>query len=118
MATSVPASFSALRPFLDRGEVLQATVDQLRKDLAVESDRIPVPEVGEGAFEELRTHVLPVLEELRSTHGFQVAMYRVDIPEKHLLRSMETGGMRELAGEVVLRCLQKVLTRLRHSGRG
>ena len=50
-------------------------------------------------------------------HDLQVAMYRVDIPEAHLKRTLAQGGLHALAGECVLRELQKVLTRLRFAGR-
>ena len=105
--------------FLDRSEVLQDTVAQLRKDLALSAENFPTPNVGENAFEELRQQVLPVLEGLtaQGAHALQVAMYRVDIPETHLRRTMARGGSHALAGECVLRALQKVLTRLRFAGR-
>jgi hypothetical protein len=75
--------------------------------------------VGEAAFETLREAVLPTLQTLqsRSVHALQVAMYRVDIPEAHLHRTVAAGGLHALAGEVVVRALQKVLTRLRYAGR-
>jgi hypothetical protein len=44
-------------------------------------------------------------------------MYRVDIPEAHMRRTLALGGLDALAGECVLRSLQKVLTRLRFAGR-
>ena len=50
-----------LRKRLDEAVVLQATVVQLRKDLREEA--LVLPEVGEGAFEKLRTQVLAVIEE-------------------------------------------------------
>ena len=105
--------------FLDRAEVLASTVAQLRKDLSLSDAELPVPEVSEEAFEVLRAAVLPRLEELQrqSTTGLQTAMYRVDIPEAHLRRTMALGGLHALAGECVLRALQKVLTRLRFAGR-
>jgi hypothetical protein len=106
-------------PWLDKAEVLRSTVEQLRKDLSMDADELPVPGLGEQAFEELRISVLPRLETLQSkgTTVLQVAMYRVDIPEAHMRRTMARGGLRELAGECVLRALQKVLTRLRFAGR-
>ena len=105
--------------FLDRAEVLASTVAQLRKDLALTDDELPEPPVGEQAFETLRTLVLPRLEALQrqSATALQTAMYRVDIPEAHLRRTMASGGLHALAGECVLRALQKVLTRLRFAGR-
>ncbi len=108
-----------LRPWLDRAEVLEATVRQLRKDLSLIETELPVPPAGEDSFERLRGMVRPVLEALNANgwHALHVAMYRVDIPEKHLRRTLEQGGMEALSGETVLRCLQKVLTRLRHAGR-
>jgi len=108
-----------LQRYLDRAEVLQATVEQLRKDLSVDRSEMPLPEVSEQAFEQLREHVKPLLDRLqgRGSHALQVAMYRVDIPETHLRRTMGSGGIHALAGEVVLRALQKVLTRLRYAGR-
>jgi hypothetical protein len=104
---------------LDRVEVLRSTVEQLRKDLALDAEQLPLPAVGDEAFELLREAVLPVLEalEINGAHALQVAMYRVDIPEAHLRRTMAYGGLQALAGEVVLRALQKVLTRLRYAGR-
>ena len=105
--------------YLDRAEVLAATVLQLRKDLSLSDERLPLPVVGEKAFEELRRTVLPALQTLQaqSAHALKVAMYRVDIPEPHLRRTTAQGGLHALAGEVVLRALQKVLTRLRFAGK-
>lgn len=105
--------------YLDRAEVLAATVVQIRKDLSQDNEEIPEPIVGEGAFEELRVSVLQVLRALEDRGGqaLQTAMYRVDIPESHLRRTLHAGGLHALAGEVVVRALQKVLTRLRYAGR-
>ena len=104
---------------LDRAEVLSSTVAQLRKDLAMEGHDLPVPVVGEAAFEALRADVLVRLEELdrMGASALRSAMYRVDIPEAHLKRTLAAGGLNALAGECVLRALQKVLTRLRFAGR-
>jgi hypothetical protein len=108
-----------VRVLVDRAEVLCHTVEQLRKDLSMEAADLPAPEVGEEAFERLRASVLPRLEDLHrtGTHALQSAMYRVDIPEAHLRRTMASGGLHALAGECVLRALQKVLTRERFAGR-
>jgi hypothetical protein len=105
--------------WLDRAEVLASVVDQLRKDLSMAPEELALPAVGEEAFEQLRSHVLPRLESLHrsSVHALQVAMYRVDIPEAHMRRTLALGGLDALAGECVLRSLQKVLTRLRFAGR-
>jgi hypothetical protein len=105
--------------YLDRADVLRTTVEQLRKDLSVTEADLPVPEVGEGAFEELRGHVLPVLQALhtKGAHALRTALYRVDIPEAHFKRTMAAGGLHALAGETVLRALQKVLVRMRFAGR-
>ena len=115
---SKPGSEGVQR-FLDRAEVLASTVAQLRKDLALTDDELPEPPVGEQAFEMLRMQVLPRLEALQrqGASALQTAMYRVDIPEAHLRRTMASGGLNALAGECVLRALQKVLTRLRFAGR-
>ena len=115
---SKPGS-EGMHRFLDRAEVLASTVAQLRKDLALTDGELPEPPVGEQAFETLRAQVLPRLEALQSQSatGLQTAMYRVDIPESHLRRTMAEGGLNALAGECVLRALQKVLTRLRFAGR-
>lgn len=110
---------AALQRHLDHAEVLAGTVDQLRKDLSLEVDELLPPADATDAFEALREQVMPVLRVLdaRGEHGMRVAMYRVDIPEQHLRRTMAAGGLHALAGEVVLRALQKVLTRLRFAGR-
>ncbi len=115
---SKPGSEGMLR-HLDRAEVLSSTVAQLRKDLAMGERELPAPVVGEGAFEALRADVLVRLEQLdrSGASALQSAMYRVDIPEAHLRRTLAVGGLHALAGECVLRALQKVLTRLRFAGR-
>lgn len=115
---SKPGSGNVQR-YLDKAEVLHDTVQQLRKDLALTEADLPVPKVGEEAFEQLRSMVLPRLQQLHSkgVPALQAAMYRVDIPEAHLRRTMHLGGLHSLAGECVLRALQKVLTRLRFAGR-
>ena len=85
----------------------------------MDAEALPEPLVGEEAFEQLRERVLPRLQELqrRGVSALQVAVYRVDIPEVHLRRTLALGGLHALAGECVLRALQKVLTRLRYAGR-
>jgi len=110
---------SSLAHYLDRAEVLEATVVQLSKDLSLSDDQLPIPELSEDAFESLRAIIQPRLEVLhgKGAHALQVAMYRVDIPEGHLQRTLSMGGIPLLAGECVLRALQKVLTRLRYAGR-
>ena len=112
-------SDSGLERYLDRAEVLTSTVAQLRKDLSLTELELPEPAVSEEAFETLRKEVLPVLTALQQQgqHALQVVMYRVDIPEAHLKRTMAAGGLHALAGECVIRALQKVLTRLRYAGR-
>lgn len=120
MDNSLSASGAdGLHRYLDRAEVLQAVVDQLRKDLSVSEEELPLPKLSERTFDLLSATVLPVLQDLQVAdgHALQVAMYRVDIPEAHLRRTMGHGGLSGLADEVVLRALQKVLTRLRYAGR-
>lgn len=114
-----PTDGGGVQRWLDRAEVLASTVAQLRKDLTMPPEELPLPPVGEEAFEQLRASVLPRLEALQrqSATALQTAMYRVDIPEAHLRRTLKTGGLHALAGECVLRALQKVLTRLRFAGR-
>jgi hypothetical protein len=113
------AGQDGVQRWLDRAEVLDATVEQLRKDLGMTPDELPVPPFGDAAFEELRALVLTRLTALhdRGLSTLQVALYRVDIPEAHMRRTMASGGLHALAGECVLRALQKVLTRMRFAGR-
>lgn len=113
-----PSTIGLVR-HLEHAEVAQAVTEQLRKDLAIDPMRLPVPAIGEQAFEDLRTTIVGVLEELQRSgpNGLGAALYRVDIPEAHFVRTMSTGGVHALGGEVVLRALQKVLTRMRYAGR-
>jgi hypothetical protein len=108
LAHAVPAGRQAA--------VLEATTAQLRKDL--NAPQLVEPAVGDGAFEALRAAVRTVLEERVSGGALGQVLYRVDVPEGQYRRAMEAGGLHELAGAVVLRCLQKVLTRERAAGRG
>jgi len=108
-----------MQRYLDRSEILTSTVDQLRKDLSLALEEFKAPEPGDAAFEALRGQVFPVLQASadRGDHALKVLMYRVDIPEAHMHRTMTAGGLHALSGEVVLRALQKVLTRMRFAGR-
>ena len=105
--------------YLDRAEVLIATVQQLRKDLALSDEALMIPPSNNEAFEHLRGRIETELRDLdvKGRDALRIAMYRVDIPEIHFLRTLTAGGLHALAGEVVLRALQKVLTRLRYAGR-
>ncbi|MEO5584610.1 MAG: hypothetical protein ABIQ75_04060 [Flavobacteriales bacterium] len=107
-----------LRKRLDEAVVLLETVAQLRKDLREEA--LSLPKVGEGAFEELRTQVLAVIEERdrEGAHAFGLVVNRVDLTERQVHSAMAAGGLHGLAGAVVLRCLQKVLSRKRFAGLG
>ena len=104
---------------LDRAEVLAETVAQLRKDLALSEDELPQPSVGEGAFESLRASVLHSLGlwQGSGSGSFARAINRVDLTERMVSAAMERGGLHELAGAMVVRCLQKVLSRHRFAGR-
>ncbi|HMN05537.1 MAG TPA: hypothetical protein PKD45_07405 [Flavobacteriales bacterium] len=105
-----------LRKRLDEAVVLLRTVEQLRKDLREEA--LEEPPVGDGAFEDLRAQVLRVLEEREGEgpHAFGLVVNRVDLTERQLRSAMAAGGLHALAGAVVLRCLQKVLSRMRYAG--
>lgn len=107
-----------LRKRLDEAVVLRQTVAQLRKDLREEA--LPEPAVGPGAFEVLRAGVQAVLEqrEQEGAHAFGRVVNRVDLTEHQLHAAMRNGGLHGLAGAVVLRCLQKVLSRMRFAGLG
>ena len=104
---------------LDRTEVLASTVDQLRKDLSLSEEELPQPAVGDEAFEVLRRHVLGALELWTRTNApaFSRAVNRVDLTERMVKAATDRGGLHELAGAMVIRCLQKVLSRHRYAGR-
>lgn len=105
---------------LDRAEVLAATVAQLRKDLAVGADDLQEPPVGTEAFERLRTEVVALLERWERAEPLALsrAVNRVDLTERTVDRAMDLGGLHQLAGFMVLRCLQKVLLRKHFASRG
>ncbi|MBP8823912.1 MAG: hypothetical protein KBH07_09720 [Flavobacteriales bacterium] len=107
-----------LRKRLDEAVVLQRTVQQLRKDLRNEGLREPA--VGEGAFEELRAQVEDLLaqKQREGPHALGLVVNRVDLTEGQLRTALARGGMHGVAGAVVLRCLQKVLSRMRFAGLG
>lgn len=113
----IPSSAEALKQQFDQREVLVATLEQLHKDL--DQRGLQLPEPGPGAFEELRGQVLPLLEHsaAQGDHALKVILYRVDVAENRYRAVMNAAGLYALAGEVVLRALQKVLTRLRFAGR-
>lgn len=117
MSEELSTTASGLRKRLDEAEVLLAVVLQLRKDLNEED--IPLPKVGEQAFEELRAAVLALLDGWQRTGSSALsrAINRVDLTEAMVERALELGGPKELAGFIVLRILQKVLIRERFAGR-
>lgn len=111
-----PDGAQGLRKQLDEAVVLRATVEQLRKDLR--ADDIGLPAVGQGAFEELRAQVAAVVacRERAGAHALGLLVNRVDLTEAQVHQAMAAEGGHGLAGAMVLRCLQKVLSRLRHAG--
>jgi hypothetical protein len=75
--------------------------------------------VGQGAFEELRAQVAAVVaqREQAGAHAFGLLVNRVDLTEAaSATRPWPPSGLHGLAGAMVLRCLQKVLSRMRHAG--
>ncbi len=104
-----------LRRRLDEAAILRDTVAQLRKDLDL--PELEQPPVGDEAFERLRAVVLRALEEWASRNGpaLSRAINRVDLAERQVDEATGRGGLPELAGFMVLRCLQKVLLRLHFS---
>lgn len=106
-----------LRRHLDEAAILYATVAQLRKDLDL--PELEEPAVGDAAFEALRGRVLSALEGWAAGHGpaLSRAINRVDLTERQVDAATGRGGLPELAGAMVLRCLQKVLLRRHFSGR-
>ncbi len=117
MGEELSTSASGLRKRLDEAEVLMAVVLQLRKDLNHED--VPLPAVGEQAFEAVRASVLAIMEDWQRTGSSALsrAINRVDLTEAMVERALGRGGPNELAGVMVLRCLQKVLIRERFAGR-
>jgi hypothetical protein len=106
-----------LRRRLDEAVILRDTVAQLRKDL--DMPELEEPEVGDAAFEALRRRVLNAIEGWAAGNGpaLSRAINRVDLTERQVDDATGRGGLPELAGSMVLRCLQKVLLRLHFSGR-
>lgn len=104
--------------WLDRAEVLATTVAQLRKDLALTAEELPLPPVGEQAFESLRTSVLAALELWTRTGSSALsrAVNRVDLTERMVNDATDRGGLHELAGTMITRCLMKVLLRKHFAG--
>ena len=117
MSGELSTSGGGLRRRLDEAEVLLATTLQLRKDLAEED--LVLPPTGDAAFEALRTGVLGFLERWHQATpaALSRAINRVDLTEAMVEAAMGRGGLHELAGAMVLRCLQKVLLRKRFAGR-
>ena len=118
MNEELSTTSNGLRLRLNEAEVLRATVQQLRKDL--NEEEIPIPEVGDGAFERLRVVVLERMENWQRADptAFSRAINRVDLSERQVDHAMLRGGLHELAGDMVLRCLLKVLLRKRFAGLG
>ncbi len=114
------AGDQALVRSLDRAEVLGATVQQLRKDLALAPEALPEPEVGDAAFEQLRASVLRALDHWTRTgsSAFSRAVNRVDLTERMVNDATDRGGLHELAALMVQRCLLKVMLRKRFSEKG
>ena len=123
MSTGVQESPSAgddwLRRWLDRAEVLASTTVQLRKDLALDDSELAQPPADEGAFEALRAQVLLALERWQGSDAPSLsrAINRIDLTERQVNAAMDRGGLGDLAGAMVHRALQKVLSRLRYAGR-
>ena len=106
-----------LRRWLDEVAILRDTVAQLRKDLDLPELAAPPP--GNAAFEALRSDVLKAIEGWAAGNSAALsrAINRVDLTERMVDSATGRGGIPELAGLMVLRCLQKVVLRM-HFSRG
>lgn len=106
-----------LRKRLDEADVLFQVGQQLRKDL--DEPDLVLPPVGDEAFERLRTEVKARLElwQRSGSASLARAINRVDLTEAQVNKALEMGGLHQLAGAMVFRCLQKVLLRERYAGR-
>ena len=106
-----------LRRWLDEAAVLRDTVAQLRKDLDLPELAGPTP--GDAAFEELRADVLKAIEGWAAGNSAALsrAINRVDLTERMVNDATGRGGLSDLAGVMVLRCLQKVLLRMHFTRR-
>ncbi|MCB0793202.1 MAG: hypothetical protein KDB88_00565 [Flavobacteriales bacterium] len=98
---------------LTQRNVVEATVAQLRKDLGLGPEELPVPEAD--VFEVLRSAVARRLDVAEQRGELSRLLYQVDVPEHWTTEALALGGVRELAGRTVLRCLQKVVLRLHFS---
>lgn len=115
MGSGLSTTDHGLRRKLDEAVILHNTVAQLRKDLDLPELHEPSP--GDTAFEALRSEVLGSLQGWASANSTALsrAINRVDLTERMVDEATGRGGLQELAGMMVLRCLQKVLLRLHFS---
>lgn len=116
MEEGLSTTGQGLRRWLDEAAILRDTVAQLRKDLDLPG--LGEPPQGDAAFETLRAEVLRSLEAWASANGpaLSRAINRIDLTERQVDDATGRGGLPELAGIMVLRCLQKVLLRRHFSG--
>ncbi|HNR56440.1 MAG TPA: hypothetical protein PKJ19_14830 [Flavobacteriales bacterium] len=107
-----------MRRSLEKSDVLQLTIAQLIKDLNLEEGSIRIPPDPTQAMEDLRAQLVPELERIarQGGHVLRSVLYRVDLPGSGVDDLLATGDHDALSAMVVLRCLQKVLTRLRFKG--
>ena len=117
MSGELSVGAGTLRKRLDEAVVLRATVAQLAKDLDLAD--LQAPPAGPEAFEAVRAQVLAALETMQAGAGggLSRAVNRVDLTEPQVNGALDRGGLTELAGLMVLRCLQKVLIREHYAGR-
>lgn len=98
----------SIQPYLNDLEILNATVEQIKKDFSFFS--LPVHFSGnrETAYNELCEQIHPHIKKLQETNYEQLlsVLYRIDVPEKQITLNAE-----HLTDLIIKRCLQKVVLR-------
>jgi len=111
----------SIQPYLNDIEILNQTVEQIKKDFSFFD--LPIIFTGnkETAFNELLSQIYPHIKKLMdSGHDkFFSLLYRVDISEKQIKSAQQDNSgieIEKIISELIIkRCLQKVILRKLYS---
>ncbi|TAL58042.1 MAG: hypothetical protein EPN85_12510 [Bacteroidetes bacterium] len=112
-----------ITPYLNRLDILNETALQIIKDFGINGHEIKFSGNKEGAYQELFSQILPIVEKLQKENfrNFYNLMYRIDISESQIKKAVELAADKsfsEIVTDLTLkRELLKVVTRKKLSSK-
>ncbi len=104
--------------YLINSEMIDHTVQQIKKDLRLEAFPTLIPDPEKTPYEQIFAALMPEVEHLISCNiaDLPQMIYQVDLPENEINHLMSAENASEkITDSIIKRCFQKVVTRRLYS---